>query len=627
MSQAVLIVEDEESAARLLAGLCAELGLSARSTRSGAEALKLLEPAPGKARSFDCVILDVVLSELDGFQVARAVRGTAWGSDLPLIVVSGVYKQLPLEFMAQAKPAAFLPKPFEPAQLREALMRVLKGGEAGAEGDFSARSPSGLLVDLLKQKANGTLTLTRGTTVRKLTLQSGQVRFAQSNVKAETAGAAQVASGQIKQAAFDRALADAKQRKVPLHEALAASRVLAPDQLKVALRQQTLEASLGALAWTDGTFRFEPLTPDKISALPDLRTSVVQLVSEGARRFGDLEKARSWLAVRAPERVTRGPELERELFSMRTTWPGEGVTALAQSGRSLHEILPRVRDAELPLLHALCESSLLQLASEKVARPEEEDKGRVFSPREADTRRLLMLERDRLKDADHYALLGVPPGASQADIKQAYFAAAKKYHSDSLSGLELGSARRIAEDLFRRAAEAFSTLSDQGKRAEYDVLLDRKAKGLPTDVTAILRAEQIFLRGEVQYRNAKYEEAEASFREALALNHTEAEFWAYLGISLFRGRGKAAEGLANVEKSLGMDAKGASALCFAGVLHEALGEEGKARRFFAQSLEIDPQHAEAQRELARMNRKTDEARAAKGGMLSRLFGQNKGKGR
>src|SRR5258708_14352509 len=131
--------------------------------------------------------------------------------------------------------------------MREALMRVIKGAESGAEGDFSSRSPAALLVELLKQKASGTLTLTQGPTVRKLTMQGGQVRFAQSNVKAETAGAAQVASGLIKQATFDRAVADARGRKVPLHEALAASRVLTPDQLKAALKQQTLEVSLGAL--------------------------------------------------------------------------------------------------------------------------------------------------------------------------------------------------------------------------------------------------------------------------------------------------------------------------------------------------------------------------------------------
>jgi curved DNA-binding protein CbpA/CheY-like chemotaxis protein len=633
MSQAVLIVEDEESAARLIAGLCAELGLQARTSRSGREGLALLAPAADGNRPFAAVVLDLVLAELDGFQVARTVREAPWGADLPLIVVSGVYKQLPPEFVAQARPDAFLPKPFEASHMRGALMRLVKGGPSGDEGDFSRRHPSSLLVDLMKQKATGTLTLTRGQTVRRLVLQAGQIRFAQSNVKAETAGAAQVASGLIKQAAFDRAVADAKQRKVPLHEALAAARVMPPEQLKAALRQQTQDAATASLSWADGTWRFEPQTVDRLAPVPDTRMGVVSIVSEAARRFGKPAEARAWLQVREPSRVQRTVELERELFALRVAWPGEGVSAVAQAGRTVAEILPRVKDAELPLLQALCESGLLQLSNSAVdeaspaplARsPEEEDRGKVFSARESEARRQLFADRDHYKDASHYEMLGVQPGAGADEIKSAYFALAKKYHSDGYSGLELGSARRVAEELFRRVAEAHTVLTDARKRGDYDVLLERKAKGLPTDVGAILKAEGVFLRGEAQYRNGKFEEAEASFREAISLNHAEAEFYGYLGAALFRGKGKAAEALEQVEKALKMDGRLPSALCFAGVIHEALGDPAKARKLLEQALELNPNHAEAQRELSRLRKKTEARPASVGGVLSRLF-KSKGK--
>src|SRR3954470_4321085 len=128
MSQSVLIVEDEESAARLIAGICGELGFEARTSRSGREAMELLAPKPGAARPFGCLVLDLVLAELDGFQVARSVRATPWGADLPLVVMSGVYKQLPKDFIAEARPDVFLAKPFDAAQMREALFRLVKGG-------------------------------------------------------------------------------------------------------------------------------------------------------------------------------------------------------------------------------------------------------------------------------------------------------------------------------------------------------------------------------------------------------------------------------------------------------------------------------------------------------------------
>src|SRR5439155_21879614 len=148
---------------------------------------------------------------------------------------------------------------------------------------------------------------------------------------------------------------------------------------------------------------------------------------------------------------------------------------------------------------------------------------------------------DLLADVQHYQVLCVAPAASTSDIKRGWLAAAKRFHSDAFSGLDLGSARGVVEDLFARVNEANSVLSDANRRAEYDVYLDRKAKGLSTDVGAILRAEGVFKRGEALFKAGRWEDAEAQFREAISLNHAEAEFHAFLGMSMFRRNGKAEE--------------------------------------------------------------------------------------
>src|SRR5260370_35914157 len=118
MAMTVLIVEDEQRAARLLAGIAAEVGLSARTTGSGKEAQQLCAQAAAMGAPFSAVVLDLVLAELDGFQFAKAARAHPWGAQLPLVVVSGVYKKLPAAFAAQGKPAPFFPKPLRPAAPR-----------------------------------------------------------------------------------------------------------------------------------------------------------------------------------------------------------------------------------------------------------------------------------------------------------------------------------------------------------------------------------------------------------------------------------------------------------------------------------------------------------------------------
>lgn len=63
---------------------------------------------------------------------------------------------------------------------------------------------------------------------------------------------------------------------------------------------------------------------------------------------------------------------------------------------------------------------------------------------------------------DYYAILGVPKDASQTDIKKAYRKLAVKYHPDKNPG------DKEAERKFKEAAEAYSVLSDEKKRKEYD---------------------------------------------------------------------------------------------------------------------------------------------------------------
>ncbi|MCC9135341.1 DnaJ C-terminal domain-containing protein [Pontibacter silvestris] len=65
---------------------------------------------------------------------------------------------------------------------------------------------------------------------------------------------------------------------------------------------------------------------------------------------------------------------------------------------------------------------------------------------------------------DYYKILGIDKSASQADIKKAYRALAKKYHPDKNKG------NADAEDKFKDISEAYEVLGDETKRKQYDQL-------------------------------------------------------------------------------------------------------------------------------------------------------------
>lgn len=60
---------------------------------------------------------------------------------------------------------------------------------------------------------------------------------------------------------------------------------------------------------------------------------------------------------------------------------------------------------------------------------------------------------------DYYEILGVPPDASEEEIKKAFWRLAKKYHPDSPTG---------DAEKFKKINEAYQVLSDKRKRAMYD---------------------------------------------------------------------------------------------------------------------------------------------------------------
>jgi molecular chaperone DnaJ len=63
---------------------------------------------------------------------------------------------------------------------------------------------------------------------------------------------------------------------------------------------------------------------------------------------------------------------------------------------------------------------------------------------------------------DLYALLGLQPGASPADIKRAYRRLSRRFHPDINPG------DRAAESMYRRISEAYETLADPERRRTYD---------------------------------------------------------------------------------------------------------------------------------------------------------------
>lgn len=73
-----------------------------------------------------CVIVDVRMPGIDGYQVVRAIRGDAESADTPLIILSALTQRDYRMMGLLSGVDEYLPKPFKPSELCATLDRVLK---------------------------------------------------------------------------------------------------------------------------------------------------------------------------------------------------------------------------------------------------------------------------------------------------------------------------------------------------------------------------------------------------------------------------------------------------------------------------------------------------------------------
>ena len=118
MKQRILIVEDEPEAVELLDFNLKQAGYAVSSAADGAEALKKIRTSPP-----DLILLDVMLPEMDGFEICKTVRLEAATAKVPIIMLTAKASEIDRVLGLELGADDYLTKPFSP---RELLLRVKK---------------------------------------------------------------------------------------------------------------------------------------------------------------------------------------------------------------------------------------------------------------------------------------------------------------------------------------------------------------------------------------------------------------------------------------------------------------------------------------------------------------------
>jgi PAS domain S-box-containing protein len=139
-SPTILLVEDNFITSKMMRVTIQTVGYSALEAPDGATALKLT-----KEHEPDLIIVDLLLSDMDGIELTRQLRRLPAGRDIPIIAVSGLQSKLDEARMLRDGFTNFLFKPITPDTLLESIEHSLP--PAGSAPDARAQGRSMLVVD------------------------------------------------------------------------------------------------------------------------------------------------------------------------------------------------------------------------------------------------------------------------------------------------------------------------------------------------------------------------------------------------------------------------------------------------------------------------------------------------
>jgi OmpR family response regulator RpaB len=136
----VLLIDDDEALAAPLATYLQRFDLQLEAAA---------RPSSGLARlaqgGIDAVILDVMLPEMDGFEVCRRIRADSRSSDIPVLMLTARGELSDRVVGLELGADDYLPKPFEPRELAARLATILRRVRPVAPG--AALHFDGLTID------------------------------------------------------------------------------------------------------------------------------------------------------------------------------------------------------------------------------------------------------------------------------------------------------------------------------------------------------------------------------------------------------------------------------------------------------------------------------------------------
>src|SRR5271166_5974304 len=144
----ILVVDDEPEAVELVEFNLKQAGYAVVTAADGAEALK-----KARAQTPDLIVLDVMLPEMDGFEICKTLRLEAATARVPIVMLTAKAAEIDRVLGLELGADDYLTKPFSPRELLLRVKKIIARGQVEEKPNDQMRFGD-LLIDLPRHLAS-----------------------------------------------------------------------------------------------------------------------------------------------------------------------------------------------------------------------------------------------------------------------------------------------------------------------------------------------------------------------------------------------------------------------------------------------------------------------------------------
>jgi DNA-binding response OmpR family regulator len=144
----ILVVDDEPEAVELVEFNLKQAGYAVTTAADGAEALK-----KARAQIPDLIVLDVMLPEMDGFEICKTLRLDPATARVPILMLTAKAAEIDRVLGLELGADDYLTKPFSPRELLLRIKKIIARGQVEEKPNDQMRFGD-LLIDLPRHLAS-----------------------------------------------------------------------------------------------------------------------------------------------------------------------------------------------------------------------------------------------------------------------------------------------------------------------------------------------------------------------------------------------------------------------------------------------------------------------------------------